>query len=97
MTGGQTHDSVLAIDLLKQIDVSESNILGDKAYGAQTIREWITAQGGNYTIPPKKSASNPWSVDWHLYKERHLMECFSVSSNILEELPPAMTSWQKHF
>lgn len=54
MTGGQTHDSVSAIDLLKQIDVSESNILGDKAYGAQTIREWITAQGGNYTIPPKK-------------------------------------------
>lgn len=45
----------------------------------------------------KKSASNPWSVDWHLYKERHLMKCFSVSSNILEELPPAMTSWQKHF
>ena len=59
MTGGQTHDSVPAIDLLKQIDVSESSILGDKAYGAQTIIEWITAQGGNYTIPPKKVHQTP--------------------------------------
>jgi len=51
MNGGQTHDSVPAIELLKQIDLCESNILGDKSYGAQTIREWITDQGGNHTIP----------------------------------------------
>lgn len=27
-------------------------------------------------IPPKINVSDPWPVDWHLYKERHLVECF---------------------
>lgn len=48
LTGGQTHDAVPAIPLLEQIDVAGSNILGDKAYGAEPIREWISAQGGTY-------------------------------------------------
>lgn len=50
--------------------------MGDKAYGSETIRDWISAQGDSYTIPPKENAKNPWKVDWFLYKERHLVECF---------------------
>lgn len=76
LTGGQTHDAVPAIPLLEQIEVAGSNILGDKAYGSEPIREWISAQGGTYTIPPRENAKKPWKVDWYLYKERHLVECF---------------------
>ena len=32
--------------------------------------------GNNYVIPPQSNVSNPWPVDWYLYKERHLIECF---------------------
>ena len=36
----------------KKIDIAGSNILGDKAYGADAIREYIDLQGAAYTIPP---------------------------------------------
>jgi len=33
-------------------------------------------QGAGYVIPPQSNISEPWPVDWWLYKERHLVECF---------------------
>jgi len=30
----------------------------------------------NVVIPPKENTKKPWKIDWHLYKERHLVECF---------------------
>lgn len=73
---GQDHDSVHAIPLLSRINIKGSNILGDKAYGAKAIREYITSQDASYTIPPMQTVNEPWPVDWHIYKERHLVECF---------------------
>jgi transposase len=31
-------------------------------------------------IPPQSNVSDPRPVDWHLYKERHLVECFFQKS-----------------
>lgn len=76
LSSGNDHDSKYAIPLLSQIDIEGSNILGDKAYGAKTIRDYIDAQEASYTIPPKSDVANPWPVDWYTYKERHLVECF---------------------
>ena len=47
-----------------------------RAYGARAIREYISEHGASYVIPPQSNVSDPWPVDWHLYKERHLVECF---------------------
>ena len=44
--------------------------------GAKTIRAYISEQGASYVIPPQSNVSDPWPVDWCLYKERHLVECF---------------------
>ena len=44
--------------------------------GAKTIRAYICEQGASYVIPPQSNVSEPWPVDWWLYKERHLVECF---------------------
>ncbi len=76
LTGGQVHDAKVAIDLLSGVDISGSNILGDKAYGAKKIREYITEQNAVYTIPPREKFDTPWYCDFHTYKERHLVECF---------------------
>ena len=76
LSPGQDHDSVHAVEPLRQVNIEGCNILGDKAYGAMAIREYITSQNVAYTIPPKDSATDPWPVDWHIYKERHLVECF---------------------
>ena len=39
-------------------------------------RTYIEEHGASYVIPPKSNVPDPWPVDWHLYKERHLVECF---------------------
>ena len=77
ISAGNDHDSVHAVELLQKVRIGGSAVLPDRAYGARTIREYISAHGASYVIPPQSNVSDPWPVDWHLYKERHLVECFS--------------------
>ena len=76
LSAGNEHDCVHTVKLLETVEISGSNILADRAYGAQAIREYILERGATYVIPPQSNISKPWSVDWYLYKERHLIECF---------------------
>ena len=77
LSAGNDHDSIHAVELLKKVRIGGSIVLADRAYGSRTIREYISAQGAGYVIPPQSNVSDPWPVDWHLYKERHLVKCFS--------------------
>ena len=74
LTGGNIFDASVAVDLLSEVKISGSNILGDKAYGTNSIRTYITEQRASYTIPPKSNVIEPWFCDFHTYKERHLIE-----------------------
>lgn len=76
ISAGNDADSKHAIDWLKKLDITKSNIIGDKAYGSKEIRSYITENGKSYTIPPKSNTKDPWACDYYLYKERHLVECF---------------------
>lgn len=76
LSGGQVHDSKVAVELLSGVNITGSNILGDKAYVTAAIRNYITEQNAQQTIPPKENNPNPWHCDFWLYKERHLIECF---------------------
>lgn len=76
LSAGNDHDSIHAIEILSKVDISKSNILGDKAYSSGQICSYITEQGGQYTIPPKSHVARQWECDWWQYKERHLVECF---------------------
>ncbi len=70
------HDSVHAVELLKKVGISGSNVLADRAYGAKTIQAYSSEQGASYVIPPQSNVSYPWPVDLWLYKERYLVEYF---------------------
>ena len=76
LTGGHIHDGSVATDLLSGIEIAGSNILADKAYGSQQIRDYIVEKNASYTIPPKENCTDPWPCDYITYKERHLVECF---------------------
>ena len=76
LSPGNDHDSVHAIELLKQTEITGSNVLADRAYGTEAIRTYIEQCGASYTIPPRNTILEPWPVDWWLYKERQLVECF---------------------
>ncbi len=72
LTGGQAHDATQAAALLR--GKRSQYVIADKAYDANAIVALITAQGAEPVIPPRRGTT-PRKVDWHLYKERHLVEC----------------------
>lgn len=76
LSAGNVNDSEVAVDVLSHLNISQSNVLADKAYGTNEILNYIQRQDSEYTIPPKANTVNPWRCDWVLYKERHLIECF---------------------
>ena len=53
LTGGNIRDSTVAVDVLSHVDISDSTILDDKAYGINEILDCIQKQDGDYAIPPK--------------------------------------------
>lgn len=69
------NDSTHSIDLMDKTNITGNNLLGDKAYSTKEILAYIN-EHGTVVIPPKSNAKDPWPVDYCLYKERHLVECF---------------------
>ena len=65
LSAGNDNDCVHAVELLENVELCGSNVLADRAYGAQSIREYISEHGANYVIPPQSNVSNPWPVDWY--------------------------------
>ena len=59
LTAGNVNDSTVAVELLSRLELSESNILADKAYGTNQILDYIQRADGEYTIPPKSNAEPP--------------------------------------
>jgi transposase len=74
LTPGQQHDITQA-DALLADDVCDF-LIADKSYDAKDFLEQIEAQGTTPVIPPRKNRKQPHEYDAHLYKERHLVECF---------------------
>ena len=97
LSSGNVNDNTLAVEVLSHVEIKDSNILGDKAYGTKEIREYIVSQEATYTIPPKSNTQNPWECNWWIYKERHSVECFTIKSNNFVELQPDMTNWHLLF
>jgi transposase len=74
LTAGQRHDITQADAL---IDGYESEfVIADKSYDANDFRETVTESGAEAVIPSRSNRKEPCSYDKHLYKERHLVECF---------------------
>ena len=48
----------------------------DKAYDSDAICEIVKANGAEAVIPSHGRRAQVYDVDWHIYKERHLVECF---------------------
>jgi transposase len=74
LTAGQRHDVTQAPTLLagRQADY----VIADKSYDADDLLEVIQAAGAIPVIPARKNRIEPRHYDTHLYKERHLIECF---------------------
>ncbi|WP_110498379.1 transposase [Bacillus sp. 196mf] len=63
LIGGTISDSSPVYDLLDEMPIKVSNILDDKAYGSQKIREYITIHETTYKISSQSNVKNSWNVD----------------------------------
>ena len=74
LTGGQVHDITQAEALIA--DYLCENVIADKAYDSDDFIQLILDSGAVPVIPPKSNRKVSRQYDEHLYRERHLVECF---------------------
>jgi transposase len=72
ITGGQVHDSQVANILIDQ--VQGKNLIADKGYDSEEIREKSRSKNMSPIIPRKSNSKlpNP-EFDSHIYRNRHLV------------------------
>jgi len=75
LTGGQVADVTQARPLLETVQKA-GNAIMDKGYDSDELVKYIESRNIVPVIPPRKNRKNPRAYDRHLYKERHLIECF---------------------
>ncbi len=74
LTAGQSHDSPQAAGLIEGFEPQA--LIADKGYDSDALIKGVTAKGIEAVIPPKKNRKEQREYDRHLYRERHLIECF---------------------
>ena len=74
LTGGQRHDITQASDLIA--DYSGNYVIADKAYDSDDFLQFVVDRGAIAVIPPRSTRTAMREYDKHLYRERHLVECF---------------------
>ena len=74
LTSGQASEIKQAPELIKGI--KGANILADKAFDSDIFVKQIVDQECVPVIPSRSNRKKPRKIDYYLYKERHLIECF---------------------
>ena len=76
LTGGQASDIGQAETLLGLTPAGAEAFIGDKGYDSDALVQAIQTRGMEAVIPPRSNRTEPRTVDWFVYKKRHLIECF---------------------
>ncbi len=76
LTGGQASDMGQAETLLGLTPEGAEAFVGDKGYDSDALVQAIESREMAAVIPPRSNRTEPRKVDWFVYRERHLIECF---------------------
>jgi transposase len=74
LTAGQRNDVTQAGDLIESFQFD--HVIADAAYDAGWLLDIIHDCGACAVIPPRSNRKESRDYDKHLYKERHLVECY---------------------
>ncbi len=74
LTAGQESDVGQGAALIK--DFETQAVIADKGYDSDELVTLITAHRAQAVIPPRSNRKVQRDYDRHLYRERHLVECF---------------------
>ena len=73
LTPGNVHDCKLAQRCIEAMPPS-AELVADKGYDSQTLREWLKARGTQPVIPPRKNRKIQYEYDKVIYKQRNVIE-----------------------
>ena len=76
ITPGQAHDITAVTALMHDIDCDPEQMLGDKGYDSEAIRQDIAERGGQAVIPSIASRKIQHTIDKALYALRNRIERF---------------------
>lgn len=76
LTGGQASDIGQAGTLLALSPEGAEALAADKGYDCAAFVRAVEARGMAVVIPPRRDRIEQREIDWFVYKERHLIECF---------------------
>ena len=81
LSEGQRHDILHAKSLVEQLD-EVNTIVCDKGYDSEAFRTFVKEHGGETVIAKRNYGQDidKTSMDWCLYKYRHLVENASLHS-----------------
>ena len=51
-----------------------TELVADKGYDSQALREWLDARGTEAVIPPRKTRKTQYNYDKAIYKQRNIIE-----------------------
>lgn len=51
-----------------------TELVADKGYDSQALREWLDARGTEAVIPPRKNRKTQYDYDKAIYKQRNIIE-----------------------
>lgn len=74
LTAGQTQEITVASQLIS--DETCKYLLADRGYDSNDFRNDIINNGSQPVIPSKKNRLIAIEYDWHIYKERNIVERF---------------------
>lgn len=74
LTPGQRNDITQANSLIQNIN--DMILVADKGYDSNALIEQLEKQKCIAVIQPKRNRKIQRKYDEHIYKERHLIECF---------------------
>lgn len=76
LSGGNIHDSEIAIKLLSKITLAGKKVLADKAFCSEEIRNYISQHEAVSCIPDKSNSVHLHGFDKELYKALNIIERF---------------------
>ncbi|MFT8814430.1 IS5 family transposase [Acetobacter fabarum] len=74
LTAGQVSDFKGADALLLDLPDETEEVISDRGYDSNEIRQFLADRNITACIPPKKNRKSKPPYNWHLYKKRHLIE-----------------------
>ena len=73
LTPGNVHDCKVAQRCIEAMPPS-AELVADKGYDSQALREWLAERGTQAVIPPRRNRKIQYDYDTAIYRQRKIVE-----------------------